>query len=114
MFESEKCESIVMRTRRQSSREAWQDRIKGWEASELTQVEYCKREGLSVAKFRYWKGCLQKSGKSVGSGFREISIPAQMETEPLFEMRVEEDGRIGFKLNWKLEMRLFQVGGRDV
>jgi hypothetical protein len=99
---------------RQSSREAWQERIKGWEASELTQVEYCKREGLSVVKFRYWRGRLQKLVGRVQDGFSEIPIPAQMETEPLFEMRLDGDGRIEFKLNWKLEMRLFQVGGRNV
>ena len=33
----------------------WQQRIEDWEASGLSQVVYCQRNGLKHATFAYWR-----------------------------------------------------------
>lgn len=38
----------------------WQSIIDGWRESGLSQVEYCRREGIELKKFYGWKGRLKK------------------------------------------------------
>ena len=33
----------------------WRSRIKAWESSGLSQVEYCRQKDLSRCQFTYWK-----------------------------------------------------------
>lgn len=33
----------------------WQAHVKGWEQSGISQSEYCRRKGLSLRSFGYWK-----------------------------------------------------------
>ncbi|HYQ91696.1 MAG TPA: IS66 family insertion sequence element accessory protein TnpB [Candidatus Competibacteraceae bacterium] len=33
----------------------WQDHLGQWQRSGLTQVAYCRQQGLKVAQFGYWK-----------------------------------------------------------
>lgn len=39
----------------QKKREHWEEHLRGWETSKLTQVEYCRRCGLNIKSFVYWK-----------------------------------------------------------
>jgi len=39
----------------QKNREKWRRRIDEWEASGLTQVEYCNRNDLKASAFLYWR-----------------------------------------------------------
>jgi len=39
----------------QKNREEWRRRIDEWEASGLTQVEYCNRNHLKASAFLYWR-----------------------------------------------------------
>jgi hypothetical protein len=39
----------------QTNREEWQRRVREWEDSGLTQVEYCKRNELKISAFLYWR-----------------------------------------------------------
>src|SRR5512142_1062617 len=36
-------------------RSFWQDHLAQWQRSEMTQVAYCRQQGLHVAQFGYWK-----------------------------------------------------------
>lgn len=38
----------------------WRDAIASWEASGLKASEYCRREGLSIPSFFWWKSELQR------------------------------------------------------
>lgn len=33
----------------------WQDHLTQWQASGMTQVAYCRQQGLRVSQFGYWK-----------------------------------------------------------
>ena len=38
-----------------SSRKAWTARFLAWEESGLTQLGYCKKAGLNLRTFQYWR-----------------------------------------------------------
>lgn len=40
----------------------WQQHIKAWEASDLTQPVYCQQHAISLAAFGYWRTRLKKIG----------------------------------------------------
>ena len=42
----------------------WQKHISQWSKSDLTQAEYCRRNGLSAAAFHWWKGELRRKSKA--------------------------------------------------
>lgn len=50
----------------------WQPHIMAWEQSGESQVEYCRRHGLNIKPFGYWKRKLVK--KSEGVSFVPVSI----------------------------------------
>ena len=33
----------------------WQEHLAQWQHSGLTQVAYCRQQGVNLAQFRYWK-----------------------------------------------------------
>lgn len=39
-----------------NKRQYWQDQIKFWEKSELSQSDYCYRAGIKLSSFTYWRG----------------------------------------------------------
>ena len=50
----------------------WQPHIMAWEQSGINQVEYCRRHGLNIKVFGYWKRKLVR--KSEGVSFVPVSI----------------------------------------
>ena len=36
-------------------RSFWQDHLMHWQDSGMTQVAYCRQQGVNLAQFRYWK-----------------------------------------------------------
>ena len=44
----------------EQKRRYWQGHIESWKRSGLSQVEYCRRQSLSIKNFGYWK---RKQGK---------------------------------------------------
>lgn len=42
----------------------WEEQIERWEASKLTQAEFCRRNGFKNSKFLYWKTKLRKAPQS--------------------------------------------------
>jgi hypothetical protein len=59
-------------------RKIWESRIKEWRASGLSQGEYCRRNGLRIKSFAYWKK--KETGQAKGVKFVPIPIPL-MESE---------------------------------
>ena len=41
--------------RNREKRQLWASHIKSWEASGLTQIDYCRQNNLSRHRFTYWK-----------------------------------------------------------
>lgn len=39
----------------QTKAELWEQRIRGWEVSGLSQIEFCRRHSLKLATFAYWR-----------------------------------------------------------
>lgn len=64
----------------QRGEQYWQKQIERWEASNLTQAEFCRRNGFKSSKFLYWKTKLRKSRKSDIS-FVQIPLEATNETK---------------------------------
>ena len=52
-------------------REFWAGHVKGWRASGLTQVEYCRCHRLSKGTLRYWSSTL-KGPKAKGTALVEV------------------------------------------
>jgi hypothetical protein len=59
----------------QSKRARWQAHVEAWGSSGLSQSAYCRRHGLSLASFGYWRRRL--AGDAVGP--RAGVLPIQVE-----------------------------------
>jgi hypothetical protein len=49
-----------------------EEHISQWKSSELSQVEYCRRNKISLKSFQYWKG---KTKRSCASALVELTLP---------------------------------------
>ena len=62
-------------------REFWVHHVRGWHASGLTQVEYCRRHQLSKGTLGYWSSTLKrtkaKSSALVEVGRTEVGTEGQ-------------------------------------
>jgi hypothetical protein len=47
-----------MGTSKATKRQYWQDQIKAWQASNLSQSAYCSQSGIKLANFSYWRSVL--------------------------------------------------------
>jgi hypothetical protein len=41
----------------------WKTHVEQWQASNLTQVQYCKDQGISLCAFRWWRRRLARPGE---------------------------------------------------
>jgi hypothetical protein len=48
---------------KQAKERCWQDIIRHWERSGISQKEFCKDERIAISTFRYWKKRLEESGE---------------------------------------------------
>lgn len=62
-------------------REFWRGHLKGWKESDRTQVDYCRRENLSLARFHYWKRQLAEGREKSQLRFVSLEKPLE-EAEP--------------------------------
>jgi transposase len=46
---------------KQRTPEQWRRLVEGWERSELTQAQFCRKKGISVASLHRWKRLLADS-----------------------------------------------------
>lgn len=73
---------------------------RNWEASGESQIGYCKRQGLSFAKFNYWVRKLRTSRRAPSveaSGF--IAVEVATSNTPVFEISYKNGHRISFYRN---------------
>ncbi len=50
-----------MRACEPEKRRFWEEHLKNWELSGQSQVEYCRKNGINIKSFHYWK---RKIGRS--------------------------------------------------
>ena len=46
---------------RQAKQSSWDDHLRGWKLSGLSQAEYCREHRISIKCFGYWKRKLKRS-----------------------------------------------------
>jgi hypothetical protein len=73
----------------------WSEHIENWQASSISQAEYCRRNNLQQYKFSYWKRKLLEPPES---NFVALETPSA----PVFEFRIIE--------GWRFELRLTLSG----
>jgi hypothetical protein len=56
----------------EEKRRFWKQHIEGWQASDLSQIEYCRQHHLIAHRFTYWK---QKFTSSPAQSFIELKLP---------------------------------------
>jgi len=65
------------KAKRKLSREKWQRHVGEQARSGLSQLEYCKREGINKSNFAYWKRRLRGMPGEKRSGFASVEIISQ-------------------------------------
>ena len=69
-----------------SKKEHWQNHVKHWESSNLTQKSYCTQAGINLATFVYWRSRLgqpkikQFASIAIQSPAVELSIKIKLVT----------------------------------
>jgi len=56
-----------------NKRDQWFAWIEDWEASELTQSDYCRQQGISLASFNKWRTKYIASNHSYSKDFQQQS-----------------------------------------
>jgi len=51
-------------SKRKQNREKWQVHMDSWEKSDISQAEYCLRNGVKYKTFLYWRKQLKKESKN--------------------------------------------------
>ena len=73
-----------------NKREHWRAHSEAWQESGQTQGEYCKRHGLNLKTFAYWRRRLKVDNTAV----RLVQLPTEMLRPPQEStLRVLIDGR---------------------
>lgn len=49
-----------------SKQDTWNDHLRAWRGSGLSQIAYCDRHGLKVASLAYWLGKQRKAAARPG------------------------------------------------
>lgn len=82
-------EETAMRTRlqklsRRKKARFWADHVATWAEGSLSQAEYCRRHGLAVSTFRYWRSKLgeRRPQRSPGSSPTTVN-PATIVPVPM-------------------------------
>lgn len=46
------------------NRDQWRRLVEGWESSDLTQAQFCRKKGISVASLQRWKRLLADTAEA--------------------------------------------------
>ena len=97
--------SITDATRSRNTKEnLWRQRIRGWQASGSSQVDYCRQHGLKLATFQYWRRRLKDSSKA--SRLRLVPIQEEgRQPAPVQAIRVTVAGVV-LEANSDLDPRI--------
>ncbi len=58
----------------EQKRSYWEQHVKDWSESGLSQIDYCRRRNLSRRRFSYWKN---KFNPAQSSAFIELRLPTE-------------------------------------
>jgi uncharacterized protein with WD repeat len=58
----------------------WDEHLREWRSSGLSQAQYCRENNLSSKTFAYWK----RKKKAAGGSVRLVEIPMQRQPAGLF------------------------------
>ncbi len=61
----------------------WKQQIQSWQESDLTQVEFCRKNNLIPHRFTYWKNRLVKSAKAPVS-LVQVNMKANFNARPAY------------------------------
>ena len=75
---------------RAEKRRLWENRLRDWNTSGLTQSEYCREHGLRVNQFIYWKKRVMPGTVTLV----EISTPKPLRSSPDISLLVGAHYRI--------------------
>jgi hypothetical protein len=59
----------------------WQRHIQGWKESGISQVGYCREQGLKETAFTYWKGKLTQSSSAPSDRSAISLVPIGMKVD---------------------------------
>lgn len=85
-------------TRSYRKQEFWEAKIKEWEKSNLTQIEYCRNENLKPKSFTYWKNKIKKSSQL------PTFVPVITNTSPVIRVNDNSDLRLVINSDFKVEI----------
>ncbi len=60
----------------------WQQQVRNWKASGLSQKQFCRRESLALSTFSYWK-CRIEIPEAQKVKFFPLSVPPSITQQPL-------------------------------
>lgn len=63
-------------------RKFWKEQIQSWQESDLTQVEYCRKNNLIPHQFTYWKNRIVKSSEAPVS-LVQVNMKANFNANPV-------------------------------
>lgn len=82
----------------------WRAQLANWSRSDLSQVEFCRRQDLTLSTFRWWRRKLQirqvgplqdkSSSKAVQSPFLPVHLLNPIRSRPLIEIHLPGNRRI--------------------
>lgn len=64
----------------------WADHIESWQASGLTQRDYCQGQAISLASFGYWRKKLRPKAASASSALVPIAVAADEASKTMLEV----------------------------
>lgn len=82
--------------------EAWRELIQSWQASDLTQKQFCAQHSIAYSAFHYWfkKFREEKTSPGIGPGFSPVTIssnkPAENHGSVLAELVLADGRRVYF------------------
>jgi len=63
-------------------RKFWKEQIQNWQESNLTQVEYCRKNNLIPHRFTYWKNRIVKPAETPMS-LVQVNMKANFNAKPM-------------------------------
>jgi hypothetical protein len=80
--------------------EAWRELIQSWQASELTQKQFCAQYSIAYSAFHYWFKKFRKTLPEVNPGFAPVKMAASKSSgnggQVLIELVLPDGKRVNF------------------
>lgn len=80
----------------EEKRKFWEEQLQEWKSSGLSQADYCRRQGLSIKSFGYWKRRLSAGNLSLSlvevRAFHAVCSPSK-------PLKLEVGGRFGIEID---------------